>query len=148
MKRQDWKVGTDTYRYIITDEGYQVLFFKDSNQLGIYEQLLYVEQSEDCSSFEYVQFAIEDDGEVMKNETVFRIRYQNNGSFSSIAFGTDLGTPGSEDYYMRTFNDTSGDMNVRVNNEMVRNYMWQSNGSGSYNRFENGSLVDSGNWSF
>ncbi len=147
-KAYDWKIGPDTYRYIITDEGYQILFFKDSNQIGDYNQLLYVEQSEDCSNFEYVQFAIKDDGEEMKGERVFRIRYKDNGAFSDIQFGADLGDPESEDYYMRTFNDLSGDMKITVNNEIVRSYLWQSDGSGSYNIFENGTVVDSGLWSF
>lgn len=147
-KAYDWKIGPDTYRYIITEEGYQILFFKDSNQIGDYNQLLYVEQSEDCSNFEFVQFAIEDNGDEMEGETVFRLRYQDNGSYSFIQFGTDLGTPGSEDYYMRTFNNLSGDMNVRVNNEIVRSYLWQSDGSGSYDLFDNGTVIESGIWSF
>lgn len=147
-KSYEWKVGADTYRYTLNTNGYEIRFFENSELIGTGRVLVHTEQTDNCSEFEYTQYAIEDNGDEMIGDIVFRYTYQTAGTSTLIKFGTDLYSPFSEEYEMRTFNDLSGDMFVKINNESVRNYNWQSNGNGSYNILEDGFVVDSGTWSF
>lgn len=144
----DWRVGADTYRYILKDNGYEIRFFKDSDLIGTGRQLVFVEQSDDCSDFEYVQYAILEDGDVQIGDVEFRYVYQEAGTATLIKFGTDLSNIESEEYDMRAFDDLSGDMTVRINGKAVRNYNWQSNGNGSYDILEDQEIVESGTWTF
>ncbi len=144
----EWKVGEDTYRYILSDNGYEIRFFKDSDLIGTGRLLVFAEQSADCNDFEYVQYAIEDEGDTKIGDNVFRYVYQKAGTATLIKFGTDLSSAESEEYDMRAFDDLSGDMTVRENGIAVRNYNWQSNGNGSYNILEDQVIVESGTWTF
>ena len=144
----DWKVGADTYRYILNDDGYEIRFFKDSDLIGTGRQLVFVEQSDDCTNFEYVQYAIMDEGDVQVGDVEFRYVYQKAGTATLIKFGTDLSNMESEEYDMRAFEDLSGDMTVRIYGEAVKIYSWQSNGNGSYDILEDQVIVESGTWTF
>lgn len=145
----EWKVGEDTYRYTLTNGGYEISFLENSNLLDNGSQLLFVEQSEDCSKFEYNQYAIEDDGDEKVGDIIFRYQYiKSSNGIINISFGTDLYSNESEYYSMRSRADLSGDMTVKINNKTARSYLWQSDGSGSYTIIENDNIVNSGNWSF
>lgn len=144
----DWKVGEDTYRYQLRDDGYEIRFFKNSDLISTGRLLVFVEQSQNCSDFEYIQYVIEDNGDAQVGDIEFRYVYQEAGSATLIKFGTDLSSEESEEYDMRAFEDLSSDMTVRVNGFAVRNYTWQSNGNGSYDILEDQVVVESGTWTF
>lgn len=144
----DWKVGTDTYRYKLLENGYEIRFFEDSELINTGRVLVSVEQSSDCSDFEYTQYAIEEEDGNMIGDIIFRYVYQKAGTATLIKFGTDLSSSENEEYDMRAFEDLSGDMTVRENGVSVRIYNWQSNGNGSYDILEDGLIIESGTWSF
>jgi len=143
----EWKVGADTYIYKLRNEGYDIYFYKDSDIFSSGYQLVRMEQREDCTYFGYTQFAIEDDGDTKIGDKVFRLEYRKEGN-TSIRFGVDIDSEDGEEYYIRTFADLSGEMDITQKDQITRSYLWQSDGSGSYDIFENGTVVNSGLWSF
>lgn len=143
----EWKVDQDKYLFTLNDDGYTMKFFKNGEGfLGT--NFVSLVQSEDCSSFEYLQYANEDEGDQKIGDLVFKYNYQESGSSKIIKMGTDLYHDQSEEYEIRSFDDLSGDLYVRQGGETVRYMNWNTDGSGIYRNTEDGIETESGTWSF
>ena len=145
-KGYEWIVGAVKYVYLFREFGYQIYYYEEGDLAG--EELIYVDQTEDCTSFEYIQYAIEEEGLKEEGDVEFLFNYQKAGSAKIVSFGTDIYDPQNEEYRLRSFEDLSGELTVKNGGKVSQKINWNTDGSGQYQVFEDGTIIEEGTWSF
>lgn len=143
----EWTIDEDKYLFTLRDDGYIIKFFKGGEGFTG-STLVRVEQNENCSAFEYLQYAIEDGVDQMKGDLIFRYIYREGDAQKSVLFNADPSTDLSTSYSIRSFNDFSGEMVVMEDGATVRTFTWDNVGNGTFIIIENGIVAEQGNWSF
>ena len=142
----EWLVGDEKYVYVYREFGYQIYYYNQGDLAG--EELIYVDQNEDCSSFEYIQYAIEAEGQKEEGDVEFLFNYQKAGTAKIVSFGTDIYDAQNEEYRLRSFEDLSGDLTIKNGGKVTQKISWNTDGSGQYQVLENGIIIEEGTWSF
>ena len=141
-----WGVAPHKYTYIIKEDGYQILQFDDELDI-LGSEKIRVWQNEDCTSFEIVQRATNEDLDVEHGSVLFRMAYINQ-NVQKYDF-SDLSNGDNRTYSMRSFDDLSGDLRITDTSDNSQLAMiWGEDGNGSWQLIQNNNEVDSGNWSF
>ena len=142
----EWTVGGERYVYLVRNEGYQIYYYPEGNLSG--REVIYVDQDANCDRFEYVQYAIEDEGEQEIGDIVFSYDYQKAGTAKIVEFGADKHLSTSESYRVRSFEDLSGEITIRTGGKVSQKLSWGADGNGNYQVLQDGTVVDEGSWSF
>lgn len=148
-KALEWTDGDEKYIYVEKENGYEIKYLENSNDI-LASTIVSVGQNEDCTSFSYDQYAGKDDGDVMQGTLLFYLQYNKAGSANILEYGQNLEDESSEAVRIRDFGDGSGTMRKlnKKTGENNRLYQWASDGSGSWEKYENGVVVEAGTWSF
>lgn len=142
----EWIIGDEKYVYLYRDFGYQIYYYDQGDLAG--EELIFVDQTEDCSSFEYIQYAIEEEDIKKEGDVEFLFNYQKAGTAKIVSFGTDIYNPQNEEYRLRSFEDLSGELTIKNGGKVSQKLSWNTDGSGQYQIFEDGTIIEEGTWSF
>lgn len=145
----EWTIGEEKYIYLEKSDGYSIKYLENKSDI-LANEIINVTQNEDCTSFDYYQYAEKDDGDVKQGDLVFYLVYDKAGTADILEYGTNLEDPESETVRIRKFEDNSGSMRLKnkATSENNRLYQWASDGSGSWEKYENGVVVEAGTWSF
>ncbi|UII22250.1 hypothetical protein [Fulvivirga ligni] len=143
-----WGAVPNKFLFMQNNYSYSIYQYTEEDDI-IPQEILYVDQNEDCSKFLLTQYAAEDDDDTKKGEVIFSFTFQWAGTAKRMTFGEDLQLEESPSYLIRSFEDLSGEMSKSINGQVVLDINWSASGDGSYSEYDaNGNTIDSGTWDF
>lgn len=143
-----WGSVPNKFLFMQNDYGYSIYQYTEESVI-IPQEILYVDQNEDCSKFLLTQYASEDDENTEQGEVIFSFTFQWAGTAKRMSFGEDSHLDGSPSYLVRSFEDLSGEMNKTVNGKVVLKMNWNAEGDGTYHYYNaQGEVIDNGTWDF
>lgn len=140
-----WQIGNEEYIYVRSGDGYKVYFRERGSVSG--REIIDLEQSADCSSMLYTQYAGLP-GDPVDEGILFTYSFRDIGDGAvRVAFADNLYDDSSEQYVMRQYADGSGDLSITYD-ETVENMNWNSAGDGCFALFENSVEIEADCWTF